>query len=352
MDPTTPAVSDASSASAMPAPETFSPAGQAVVDGDVSGYRRARREERRTGIRQPLVTKPAASSAAAPAAPASSTEERSTPASEPGTPAAPASKPNADTRKQELAGEIDQLLARRKALRDEIEQDERRRDTLRTSAGSQPAAASTTPPPATPAATPTKAEWERFKAMPDAPQLKDFENYEDYQLALTVFVADKRDADRQTRAQEATTQAEHERALAKVADTWRTKVDKAKERHDDFVKVALEAPTDIQPGSTIDGWILESEEGAEVLYYLQSTKGEVARINALSPVQQVRELMKIEAKLAAPPPKHVSSAPAPVTTVSGRGNEPTDPMTAAIASGDTAAYRRLKREQRLAAAGH
>jgi hypothetical protein len=343
-----PGAPSAPPAPAAPAVEpTLSPAAEAVTKGDVGAYRRARAAERKSGITAPLVSKPAESTPAAPADPASSTEERSAPASEPGTPAAAAPKPKTEARKTELAGEIDSLLERRRTVRLEVEAEERRLADLRKPAASQPAAAPTTgQPPA--AAPPTQAEWERFKAMSDAPKLDQFADYADYQMALAVFVADKRHEERSAAATEASTKASQEAELGKVAESWRSRVDAATKKHPDFVKVALEAPTDIRPGSVIDAFILERETGAEVLYYLQSHKADVARIGALSQLQQVAELLKIEASLAAPPPKHVSDAPEPVPTVGARPTEPSDPIAGAIARGDVAGYRRARREQRLA----
>lgn len=64
------------------------------------------------------------------------------------------------------------------------------------------------PKPA-PASMPTKAEWERYRAMPDAPKLEEFANYEDWNVATTLFVADKRDDEREHSRQE------------KAAQQWR-----------------------------------------------------------------------------------------------------------------------------------
>ncbi|QDX22553.1 hypothetical protein FP568_15680 [Pandoraea pnomenusa] len=61
--------------------------------------------------------------------------------------------------------------------------------------------------------------------------------------------------------------------------------------------------------------LLESEKAPAILAHLGQNKQEAARILSLTPMQQAREIGRIEAQLATPKPPPVSSAPAPVTPV-------------------------------------
>jgi hypothetical protein len=68
--------------------------------------------------------------------------------------------------------------------------------------------------------------------------------------------------------------------------------------------------------------LVDSDIGPKIADHLGSNPRELARISALPPIQQARELVKLEMKLAAPPvpvPKTVSDAPAVTPTVRGQG---------------------------------
>lgn len=327
-------------------PVVPSPVADAVAKGDVRAFRRERRKERIDGVAAPVLSKLAESTPAAPAVPASSTDERIEAASE------PADKPASDKglkRATELKSEIDGLLGRRKALKDEVDALETRK---RSATADQPAAtapAAETKP--APAAETKQAEWQRIKALPGAPKVDQFESYEDYSIALGLFVADTREAEKAAKATADQTKADADRVLGEVTASWRTKVDAARKVYADFDAVALQAPTTIRPGSVIDAWILESDKGAEVLYYLQKHPEQVARIDALSQINAARALTQIESELGKPPLKTITDAPAPVTAIGKKGSDPVDPIGSAVAKGDFAAFRREKRARLASGAG-
>jgi hypothetical protein len=165
--------------------------------------------------------------------------------------------------------------------------------------------------------------------------------------------------------------AEKERTVAEqnklIERRWQNSIKIATEKHPDFAKV-LElddkgafnsaAVRSIKGGSVVDAWILESEIGGEILYYLAANPGEVERIGALNPFAAARELTKLEDKLSAPvtapapvketkeekaegsPKPVVSNAPAPAATVGGKGTAPVDEIGAAVKDGNFSAYER------------
>lgn len=68
-------------------------------------------------------------------------------------------------------------------------------------------------------------------------------------------------------------------------------------------------------------FIMESEKGPQVAYWLSQNRADAARIRALDPYSQAYELGKIEARIAAAPAsRRVSAAPAPAPKVGGGSN--------------------------------
>jgi hypothetical protein len=65
-------------------------------------------------------------------------------------------------------------------------------------------------------------------------------------------------------------------------------------------------------------FIMESEQGPQVAYYLSQNRDEATRIARMDPLSQAYHLGKIEARInAAPRARKTSTAPAPVPTVAG-----------------------------------
>lgn len=142
--------------------------------------------------------------------------------------------------------------------------------------------------------------------------------------------------------------------LAAVKSEWKKTVTAFNERveavaHDlpDFKAVALEVDSVVPRGSTADLAIWEDENGPRMLYHLQKNPAEVSRILKLSVWNQVKELARLSDKLGANPSADAStSAPTPFNPSPTRV-APTDPLRAAMKSGNTGEYIRLKNEEEL-----
>ena len=165
-----------------------------------------------------------------------------------------------------------------------------------------------------PAAKPAEAAKPTEQAAGE-PQAKDFETYEAYVKALTIYELDQRD---QKRAEKERKAAEENKAK-EVAQTWQTRAEKVREVHKDFDSVMAEA-AEIPVSPVMHEYLLDSERGPEIAYKLAKTPAEAERIAHLSPIAAARELAKIELGLtpvAAPKPKpRVTSAPEPIRPVS------------------------------------
>ena len=173
-----------------------------------------------------------------------------------------------------------------------LRETEAERDALkaRSAPTLEPAAAA-----AAPAAEPTagRAPTPASPAAAVKPKLDDFQEYGDYVEALADWkISEARRQDRETYQKES--------EAAKLAESWRTRVDGAKTKYPDFEQVALKAPTTIPQGSLVDAWILEHRSGADVLYSLQKDPAELARILALPLFDQVEALSLLAQRLGQP----------------------------------------------------
>ena len=97
----------------------------------------------------------------------------------------------------------------------------------------------------------------------------------------------------------------------RISAKWAEQV--AEVQHDDFHEVV----GNFTPSNPVLMAVMEA--GPNVAYYLVKNTAEAQRIDALPLLAQIREIGKLEAKLAATPPtpKVPSRAPAPITPVTG-----------------------------------
>lgn len=253
--------------------------------------------------------------------PSVSTETKTEPDSEPG------------GYKAKTAARISELLENQRKERDRADRLERELAALR-----QPA------PPARTADSPTATA----DPEPDPQKYDDLTKYFKDQAAWAA-----RDALRQRDAEVATrTQTQHiEAETARIREGWKAKWAAASEKHKDFAQVAG-GPTQIPAGSLVDAWILEADEGAEVLYHLQKNPAEVTRILSLPPMKQAAALVKLgEEVTKVPPVKTITSAPDPAPVLGVRGADTISPVGRAVKQRDMRAYKEAANAADLAARG-
>lgn len=162
-----------------------------------------------------------------------------------------------------------------------------------------------------------EAEAKPPKVDPNDPEPKpeDFEHFETFskEQAKWVVRQDKRET------AEADAQTRNEEAQREAFDQWTTRLDAAREVHDDFDDVV--GSTEAKTTPAMEQAIIDSEHGAELAYHLASNPSESERIAKLSPVAAIRELGRIEATLTKPTPetptKKVTKAPDPVKPITG-----------------------------------
>ena len=158
---------------------------------------------------------------------------------------------------------------------------------------------------------------------PGKPQLATWEGtYEAYTEALTDWKIDQRE--------QARSKADNERKAAEAhktkANAWSERETAARAKYDDYDSVISDAKVPDTPArGDIHAFLIDSEIGPEVAYFLATNPDELKRIAALSPLRAVAELGKMEGSLVATPetPKpKTTSAPRPPTTVGAKTGAP------------------------------
>lgn len=158
-----------------------------------------------------------------------------------------------------------------------------------------------------------QAETQQSAEPSNKPQLSDYETYEAYYEDLADWKAEqkfKQIQERETQAKRQESQkTEQERIRSLIAD-----VTSVGERKYDDYEDALVADKNTYSEIAINA-ALESDVGADILYYLATHQDEAAKISKLSPYAQAKEIGRLEVQLTTKPVKKQSDAPAPIKPV-------------------------------------
>lgn len=171
-----------------------------------------------------------------------------------------------------------------------------------------------------------QAEWKRYRALPDAPKLADFdgdEALEDWNAATALFIADKRYEERRAIETQSQAKTAYE---AREMEHYRGFEAKLNAAGKDFIESIDPVLTEthrlsmLAPGErpTFGNWLVEqiyrAEPVKELLVYfnddLANGKKEAQRLAALPPDLALREFARLEARLT-PAAAPLVSGPAP-----------------------------------------
>jgi hypothetical protein len=94
--------------------------------------------------------------------------------------------------------------------------------------------------------------------------------------------------------------ADQAKAQPETPQLVRQRADEARRKYADFDQVALNPNLPILKGSVVERWIMESELGMDVAYYLGQHTDELGKLNAMTPVDATRELTRLEDRLRQP----------------------------------------------------
>lgn len=175
-----------------------------------------------------------------------------------------------------------------------------------------------------------------------APTADAFESYEDYLDARADWLVTQKLQEREKvkadGAQKAKAIEETERKVARVHEV----MDGGAESYKDFAATVEALNASLPDPDKFRGALdttLESEKASDILYYLGKNPSVVARLAAMTPLNQAREIGRLEEKFES---KKLTAAPAPVTPLKGNGGRVTSdkPPT------DPAEYRKWRAKQK------
>jgi hypothetical protein len=175
------------------------------------------------------------------------------------------------------------------------------------------------------------------------PKPEDFATTEEYVKAAAKWEA----KEEIQRAREIDAHEARERQATQMQQEAMTRfeplVGKARAKYEDFDEVTS-APL---YGPQTQQLLFESPQGAEIAYYLGTHPQEADKINRMSLVEAARTIIKLEQRFEAPPPKSVSSAPPPITPVTGNVTPAKDPEK--MTTTEWMAWEKQQRTERLKA---
>jgi hypothetical protein len=157
---------------------------------------------------------------------------------------------------------------------------------------------------------------------PEPPDINKFDDYQEYEAAKDKYLIDMTTFNvRQNIRLEA-----QRGMMQKIDDTFNERLKKAAETEPEVLDYKQDTTLPVSPAMAIA--IKESEKGPEIILYLGRNREESARIASMSPFAAAKEIGRIEAgflKPSAPtPPKVISQAPEPITTVVSKGTATVD----------------------------
>jgi hypothetical protein len=293
-------------------------AAEALADKPIEVWTDTERDSwLRTGKVPKVSPKPAESAPApkensdAEAAPAEklASEAESAPASEPDVTQEKAPKRSAEARKQQLAEEIQDLLAQRAQLRAEV-------------ASSREPGDKKAPPAGETATTASDKE----------PLLEDCDSLQDFVRKHSDWTVREYERKGQQQA-----------LIAKRQE----RIEGARKEFPDFDQVFTEK---LPVSAVMADFLFGSEIFGKLAHNLGSNPGEALRIAKLPPLAAVRELTKLELALSKPaestvtpvaPAKRITSAPPPPAEIAGSSAPVVDEAEAALKNGDFATYKRV-----------
>lgn len=153
--------------------------------------------------------------------------------------------------------------------------------------------------------------------FPAKPALESFETYDEYVDALTDWKTDLKFAQRDFQTQVQQQKTQHQQ----VYEDHGKRTTEAKARYPDFDAV-IAASSDIPARQELISAIVESDVSGDLLYHLAKNPAEVEKLNNLPERAMLRELGKIESRIATGvAPKKASNAPPPIAPVGSGGGK-------------------------------
>jgi hypothetical protein len=176
---------------------------------------------------------------------------------------------------------------------------------------------------------------ERVKTLEAGPPREnDYKSFEEFEAAKATYhvkqaTKEDREADIKIASDEA--KSAQSDAQAALEEIFHERAQDFADRVPDYFQKVSDNSLPITVGMRDE--IHASEKGPEIAYFLANNRAEAARIARLTDSREIaRAIGRIEGRLGTPPPKKVTTAPAPVKAVAtGSGSKRGfDPRTASV----------------------
>jgi hypothetical protein len=165
------------------------------------------------------------------------------------------------------------------------------------------------------------------KAGEQPPKEEDFNgDYTAYLAELAAFKAAQRIENKLTARDQADMAARHAKLARDAVEDFEARVEEIKPTIPDYdavINAFLKDGGKFAPHVAEE--VRDSEQGAEMAYWLAKNPAKVAELNAMSPRDAAREIGRLEGRVSLPKPKTQTKAPAPLTTPSGGAQPHKDP---------------------------
>lgn len=175
------------------------------------------------------------------------------------------------------------------------------------------------------------------------PDPSQFDDYNEYVEALTDYkVMQSREKEREE-YKKYNEQIEQQRYQSELQTKQQKFKSAASAKYSDFEDIMYSAQS-VPCTENMMTAMIESDMGPDMVYFLAKNPNESARIAQLSPITQIREIGKLEARLSSikpPEPKRITKTTEPIRTVSGAGVTHRDPSVMSME--DYAAWRLEKK---------
>lgn len=158
-----------------------------------------------------------------------------------------------------------------------------------------------TPQPQTPQQTPPQAQPQARTQDQGDPEPQDTD--EKYADNYALYLSDRARWAARDELRRYETARHHQQIQQRAAQAFSERVVKARAKYQDFDTVAFGPMPPIQPGSVVDTFIREDDNGADLLYHLQSQPQERDEILQLPPFQQAKRLTLLSQRFSSPSPE-------------------------------------------------
>lgn len=190
---------------------------------------------------------------------------------------------------------------------------------------------------------------------PAEPKPEDFKTVGEYTRALTKYEVAKAAAGAKAEGEKATRESQQQAQVAQMEQAFAQRQTEFIKVTPDYVETLESSEADVP--NLANQYIVESERGPQLAYFLAKNPDEVTRLRKLSPTRMLAELGKLEDKLptAAKPAaanaagngnggvRQISRAPAPVQTLNGESSSGVEKDPSKMSFPELRAFRQAER---------